>query len=206
MTRTSRTRIGRVFAACAIAVMSLFGVGTFSGVASAGVPTNPCEDYLSNLDLYLICLGGPAIVAEPPEVPAGSAVTITLTGWMPNSDVEVSIVTQDGQIIVVGTVTVDGDGTGQIVWNVPPDFPAGPVTVVGDGQDFDGAPATREDSVVVLQAGASTSSTTGTGDGGTGNLPVTGSDNGFLVGIGAALIVVGAAAVYGATRSRREEA
>lgn len=38
----------------------------------------------------------------------------------------------------------------------------------------------------------------------TGSLPTTGSNSGRYVGVGAALIVLGGAALYGATRSRRE--
>lgn len=37
-----------------------------------------------------------------------------------------------------------------------------------------------------------------------GSLPTTGSNSGRFVGIGAALIVLGGAALYGATRNRRE--
>ena len=204
MNSKSRSTFGRVVALSAVLLTSLFGFGAFSGVASAGAPT--CDFYLYDSDLYLICLGGPAIVADPGEVPAGQSVTITLSGWLPNSDVEVSIVVDGtGDVIIVGTVTVDGEGNGTIVWNVPADFPAGPVTVVGDGLDFQEQATTRTDAVLVLQANASTSSTAPGGDNGSGNLPVTGSDSGFLVGIGAAMIVVGAAAVYGATRSRRQE-
>lgn len=40
----------------------------------------------------------------------------------------------------------------------------------------------------------------------TGYLPTTGSSSGRFVGIGAALIVLGGAALYGATRSKREGA
>jgi len=38
----------------------------------------------------------------------------------------------------------------------------------------------------------------------TGSLPTTGSNSGRFVGVGAALIVLGGAALYGATRNRRE--
>jgi hypothetical protein len=51
-----------------------------------------------------------------------------------------------------------------------------------------------------------TGTTTPSGDQRGGNLPRTGSDTGRLVGIGAALIVIGAAAVYGALRSKGQSA
>ena len=108
---------------------------------------------------------------------------------------------------MVGGIQVDGTGTGQTTWLVPPGTPVGPATVIAVGIDFLEQPSERTRAIAICDTAPPSTPTTADGGDGTGQqgtLPRTGSDSGRLVGLAAALIVIGAAAVYGATRGRRQ--
>jgi len=194
-----RTCIGRTAAVGLVALAAVFGVGMFGGTAGAGTTQGTCGSYLYDTDLYLMLLGGPQVTVTPGSLTPGSSATIQLSGWEPGSTVEVSVVDSAGVTHTVGSVTIDGESIGQIVWVVPAAVAAGPATVQATGMGCLQVETTVQAALEILGSNTPPTATSTT----VGTLPVTGSSStGPLVGVGAALLVMGAAAVYGARRSR----
>ena len=181
----------------AIWVAAMFGVAAFGGPAGAGTDSGNCASYLYDTDLYLNLLGGPQVTVQPAVVNPGDLVTISLIGWEPDSNVDVVVVDAAGVTHTVGSVTVNGDSTAELVWVVPAGAAVGPATVQATGMGCLEVLTTVETALEVSGTPV-TPTTTGT----TGTLPVTGSNSSLLIGIGAACMVIGAAAVYGARRQR----
>lgn len=194
--------LGKATAVAAVWVAAVFGLAAFGGAASAGTGQGNCGSYLYDTDLYLMLLGGPAITVDPASVAPGASITISLSGWEPGSTVEVAVVDSAGVTHPVGPVTIDGESLGSIVWSVPANVATGPATVQATGIGCLEVQTTVEAAIDVLGDNVPTTPVPTTPST-TGQLPVTGSSTtGPLVGVGAALLVVGAAAVYGARRNR----
>ncbi|MCX7620794.1 MAG: hypothetical protein N2037_08145 [Acidimicrobiales bacterium] len=166
-----------------------------------------CSFYLYDLNLYLACIGGAQIGVSSTPVPCpGGPLTVTITGWKPDSTVSVTL-TSGSATFNGPPITVGSDSTGTVTFNIPANFPAGPATLTVSGTALGETRITRDIPVEInatCEGGGGSS--VPTGDQGGGNLPRTGSDTGRLVGLGAALIVIGAAAVYGALRSKGQPA
>ncbi|HEX9993981.1 MAG TPA: hypothetical protein VGB14_13715 [Acidimicrobiales bacterium] len=119
---------------------------------------------------------------EPITVSPGEVIEVSGTGCAPGDEVVIAL---DGETLKV--VTADADGSFTATVQIPPDTSLGLHTLT----------ATCSGGVVLtltLNVVAS------------GTLPITGSSDrtGLIVGIGAALIVLGAAALYGARLRRRQ--
>jgi LPXTG-motif cell wall-anchored protein len=106
---------------------------------------------------------------------AGSSVTITSTGWMPNTSVTVTL-----QPVVLTTATADATGTVHVTVTIPSNTASGSHTIELTGTSAAGAPRT-----------VSTPITVSTGGG--GNLPRTGAAIAALFLVGIALFGVGSA-------------
>lgn len=87
----------------------------------------------------------PAISSSPGVVMPGDTVASKLTGYPPDTEVEVTYTDADGEVVATQTVTTDADGTASDTLVVPAGTPAGELTISGD--DGDGNLA--EDSVIV---------------------------------------------------------
>lgn len=119
---------------------------------------------------------------------AGSTVTVTL----------------QSDPVTLGTSVASETGTIAATFNLPADTTAGAHTVIATGPRADtGVTESVSAAItVVIPAGCVsniTATPTSTTTGG-GNLPVTGSDNGIFVAIGAGLLVAGGLLVMAARR------
>lgn len=112
----------------------------------------------------------------------GESVTVSGDGCSPGAEVTIEF-RQDGVTKLLATVTADDSGAFSAVVTIPVNAQPGPALLV----------ATCNGHVTVLPLEVVP---------GGGALPVTGSSGstGTLVGVGGALVALGAAAVYGARR------
>ena len=180
-----------------------------ASAAPSATPTD-CVGYLSeSTELYLACSAGPQVVVSPATISSCQQVTVEATGFLPNSTADVSL-EANGNSIALGQLSIAASSKGSATFSVPASFPLGPATALTSGTNMVGKAVSppQASPVTVTACGVSPSSTsyTPTSYSGTttsGSLPRTGSDSGRLIGIGAGLIVLGGAAVYGSLRSRR---
>ncbi len=152
--------------------------------ASAQAP-KPAAD-CPTADLQLMA------AVDPPEAVPGQTVTFTATGFAPGSDVETFICSTP---ISLGTFTADSSGAVSQSLTIPAGTVLGAHTIAAVGKRANGLDQVAYAAVTVVSTSSGSSSS--------GTLPTTGSDNGKLVAMGAALMVLGAAAVFGSTRARR---
>lgn len=135
------------------------------------------------LALFSASPAGAQTYGEPITVSPGETITVTGSGCSPGANVKIFL---DDELLT--STTADDDGSFTVDVTIPLDTSLGLHTLT----------ATCDGSVTLtltLNVVAS------------GTLPVTGSSDrtGLVVGIGAALVVLGAAALYGA-RLRRDAA
>ncbi len=149
--------------------------------ASAPKPAADCP----TADLQLMA------AVDPSEAVPSQQVTFTAIGFAPDSQVETFICSTP---ISLGTFTADSTGQVSQVLQIPAGTTLGAHTIAAVGKRSNGLDQVAYAAVTVVSSSSSSSS---------GSLPTTGSDNGKLVAIGAALMVLGAAAVFGSTRARR---
>lgn len=138
--------------------------------------------------LLTVVLAAPAAAqtgyGEPITVSPGDSVTVGGEGCSPGADVTIEF--RQGSVSkVLAVVTADEDGDFRAVVTIPVNAEPGAALLVAS---CGGTVLTIPLHVVAA--------------GGGGTLPVTGSSDttGTLVGVGGALVVLGAAAVYGARR------
>jgi hypothetical protein len=135
----------------------------------------------------------------------GESVTASATGdcFQDNTAVTVTI---ESTPVVLGTFTSDSDGGVTATVTIPADFPLGDHTIKLTGTNILGKPQVLSLPVTIGTAqeaaagGEAAGGAAGTRGGG---LAFTGRDSGTLVGIGAALMVLGAGLYAGARRRRR---
>jgi len=209
--RKARLRFG--FVVMAMAWFASLGAVFAAPAASAAPAAAPsdCLGYLSDdLTLYLACSAGPQVEVSPATISSCQQVTVTATGFLPNSTADVTL-EANGTSIALGQVSIGATAGGTATFSVPSSFPLGPATATTAGTNMLGKAFSQPSPVTVSQCGGTTSTTVYvapttaiiTGTTTSGSLPRTGSDSGRLIGIGAGLIVLGGAAVYGSLRSRR---
>ena len=179
-----RTTIVRVITALALAV---FGLVTFAQPSSAGLDGYPlCE----NLGIGCPPEEG-TLVADPPNVAPGQQVAVSGAGCEAGSEVTLTIAGE-----VVGTGVADADGG----FNIPITAP-GPGTYTIDGT----CGSMVLDSVTITVAGpaaAAVSVTAATPPSSSATLARTGSNVGPTIAVGASLLLLGAAALFGARKRR----
>jgi LPXTG-motif cell wall-anchored protein len=146
------------------------------------------------------------VVATPAVTTTCSTITVDVTGFLPSSSADTALeAVGGGTSSPLGAIAVSATtATGTATFNIPTSFPVGPANVLVTGTDMIGKAVSKAVPVTIDACGSVTPSVTPTAPPSTtGTLPVTGSDSGRLIGIGAGLIVLGGAAVYGSLRSRR---
>ncbi|MCJ7711015.1 MAG: hypothetical protein MUQ32_09330, partial [Chloroflexi bacterium] len=87
----------------------------------------------------------PTLVVDLEVVIPGATIEVCGEGWLPGSEVEISL---DGDV-VLGTVTVDEDGTFCVDLVIPAGTVQGEYSLVATGLDTDGAPASQVDGIQV---------------------------------------------------------
>lgn len=206
-THRARPRPRRLLLALS-GLLLAFGALVLPANAASAQPSS-CDDYIAQtIDLYLSCLPGPTITVNPGTTTPGGAITVDLAGWLPGSSVTITI-TCNGVAVTLGNVAIGDNASGQGTFTVPSDCPAGSQVVTANGPNMLGVNTTREGPVVLTTSGGNNNNNNGnnnggnSGGGGSGSLPNTGFGAGKLVTIGAALVVIGSAALYGAVRARR---
>ena len=141
----------------------------------------------------------PPAVSDP-QPGAGESLTVSGTGYAPNSQVTVTITAGDntgstlaaGDVIASVTTTTDATGSFTVTISVPAGTPAGTYVLTASGVDPSGAPRVERTTIEVQAPGS----------GGGGGLPFTGSSSGRSVWLALALLAVGTATVV-AVRQRR---
>jgi LPXTG-motif cell wall-anchored protein len=129
-------------------------------------------------------------------------ITVNAGYFEPGSTVTVTV---QSDPVVLGTVVASETGTITVTYSLPVELVAGPHTVTATGPRLDnGVVETLSAGITVtipdacISPNTTTPTTTRTGG---GSLPVTGSDNGKFLAVGAGLLVAGGLLVM-ATRKR----
>lgn len=203
-----------------VAAWGAIGFGAPAPVAAQAT----CVDYLYDINLYLACAGGPTITVFQVTPPPGGPITVDLQSWLPGSSVQITIDCGGGPV-PVGTVDVLADAHGAAAVVVPANCPPGPAIVSASGPDMLGVTVTRDAPIVVTPistptytcpvvipvAGAGALADPTTSDplycpplptAVTVPPPYTGSESTRLGALGAALVLIGASALYGSWRVR----
>lgn len=191
-------------------------VGFVGTAPQAGAQAQSCdisdftENGVVNTTGYLICQGllntqqaTPAsdcptaddkvgAIADPYQVTPGGRTTYSAYGFAPNGKVEIFICSTP---ISLGTFTADANGNIITEVTIPPGTSLGAHTLAAMGTAPSGRSRVAYAAINVVSAGTNTTTT--------GALPRTGSDNGRLVAVGGALILLGGAALAGSIKSRR---
>lgn len=74
------------------------------------------------------------VVVKPPAVVAGQPVTVTGSGWAPNDQILVSFSDPAGNVLPLGVILADANGSFQKTVTVPGTVPPGTYTIDGNGQ------------------------------------------------------------------------
>jgi len=128
-------------------------------------------------------------------------ITVNAGYFEPGSTVTVTL---QSDPVVLGTVAASGTGTINATFNLPVGVTAGAHTVIASGPRLDTGvvdSVSAAITVTIPSACISPSTLTPTTQSGGGSLPVTGSDNGVFVAVGAGLLVAGGLLVM-ASRKR----
>lgn len=150
--------------------------------ATAGAP-QPGPD-CPTADLLLLAS------AEPSTVSVGQSTNFSATGFAPGSNVECVLCSTP---VLLGAGPADGSGNVNQTFQIPSGTSLGAHTIACSGARANGIRQVAYAPINVVGQGSTIS----------GSLPTTGSDNGKLIAFGAALIVLGGAAVFGSARARR---
>ena len=129
--------------------------------------------------------------ADPSTVSPGQSTSFAAGGFAPGSSVDCVLCSTP---VLLGTFPADDSGNVARAVVVPNGTSLGAHTVACAGARVNGI---QQVAYAPLNVTSSTIS---------GSLPTTGSDNGRLIAIGAALVVLGGAAVFGSVRARRPAA
>jgi hypothetical protein len=134
-------------------------------------------------------------------VPPGGKITVTDTGWMPDSQVDLEL---HSDPVNLGSATVGDDGSFSKEVTIPADTPEGTHTIVITGTGDDQQPQTHSVEIKVssevVNSGSTTTTTTASGGSGGGSLPFTGGPAMPLLIVSVAMILAGVG--LGARRRR----
>jgi len=198
----SKRKTRKLISATLVAFIALLGVSFGSqGVASAAAK---CD-----ASLFILPGGGFDLAAyqqcqnpetTTPEVTPGGTVVIQGGGYAPFSEVVVVLCVgtcdepgdPNPDDVILGTVIADQFGN--FIWEgtLPAGIAEGDYTVEAEGVDSEGNPVVLSYEIAVVQP-----------ENTDGNLPYTGSNTGRTATVGAALVMLGAAAVTSTVRRRR---
>lgn len=93
---------------------------------------------------------GSAALSDTAVVP-GQVITVSGSGWLPGSEVTITIFSTPRQL---GTATVDGDGQFSTQVTIPSDLSPGEHTLRVEGTNADNEPRTVDVAVTVAEPGA----------------------------------------------------
>jgi LPXTG-motif cell wall-anchored protein len=130
-----------------------------------------------------------AAQADPATLSPGQSTNFTAVGFAPNSDVTIFICSTP---VNLGTFQADSTGRVAVTVTIPAGTTLGAHTLAAVGTRANGLSQVAYAAIQVVSPAPTT-----------GTLPTTGSDSGKLIAMGAALVVLGGAAIFGSTRARR---
>ncbi|MCX7619480.1 MAG: LPXTG cell wall anchor domain-containing protein [Acidimicrobiales bacterium] len=145
-------------------------------------------------------LAGPSITLDKTTVPQGGQVTVTSTGWMPGTSVQVTL---NSDPLDVGTAIADQVGTIVHTFTVPVDFLVGAHSVTLTGLDLAGQVQVLSADLQVTALAGAVNSLTPTTTAATGALPRTGSGVVFPLAVAGAGLALGGAGLLVASRRRQ---
>lgn len=151
--------------------------------ASASAP-KPAED-CPTADLQLMA------TANASELSPGYQTQFDAVGFAPGSDVEIFLCSTP---VSLGTFTATAGGQVSESLTIPAGTVLGAHTIAAVGKRANGLDQVAYAAITVVNPSTTSQS---------GSLPVTGGDNGRTIAIGAALVVLGGAAVFGSAKARR---
>lgn len=129
-----------------------------------------------------------AATADPNILEINQVTQFTAVGFAPDSDVNVVLCSTP---VALGTFKADANGEVHQALTIPAGTVLGAHTIAATGNRSNGLQQVAYAAITVVAAPT------------TGTLPTTGSDTGRMIAIGAALLVLGGAAIFGSTRVRR---
>jgi len=150
-------------------------------------PAADCPTAERRIDVY----------ADPYFVPQGGSTKVFGYGFAPGASLQAFLCSTP---VPLGTVVADSAGNVEATLGIPAGTPLGVHTIAVVGAAAAGGSQVAYAAIEVTAAGAVA------GGAITGNLPTTGSDPGMYVGIGAGLVLLGSAAVFGARRRQQSAA
>ena len=159
--------------------------GYLACVAQAGGTTPKPASDCPTADIQIMAS------ADPSTLQIGQTTKFSASGFAPDSDVSVYVCSTP---VNLGTFKADAAGNVNANVTIPAGTVLGQHTLAAVGKRANGLDQVAYAAIVVVS-----STTTGT----SGSLPVTGSDSGRMVALGAALVLLGGAAVFGSMRARR---
>ncbi len=180
-------------------------LGLAVGAGGAASAQTTCTDYLGDINLYLLCPVGPVLTVTPPTTAPGATVGVVATGWLPGSSV--ALVVDCPGPTSLGSISIGPDAQGHADGVIPATCPPGPHVISGLGFGMLRSPFVASVPVVLgcavaggtVPAGCPPSPPVPPVD----HLVYTGAESARLASIGSALVIVGAAALYGSARARR---
>ena len=142
----------------------------------------------------------PGVAPSSQQPAAGELITISGEGWMPNSAVEIFILSTPR---LLARTTSDGQGRYRVSVRIPKDVEAGSHTLQASGVAPDGSPRTTSTPVQVLPAGTSSAGAIGDSTPGLVNTGIPMAAGLLLAGL---LLAAGAAFLQLARRRAAVEA
>lgn len=130
-------------------------------------------------------------IAEPSELSPGQQTQFDAVGFAPGSEVKIVLCSPT---VDLGTYNAGSDGRESELLTIPAGTVLGAHTIAAVGKKANGLDQVAYAAITVVNPSTTSQS---------GALPVTGSDNGRTIAIGAALVVLGGAAVFGSAKARR---
>jgi len=222
--RVSQTNSRRVKSALfattvlgAMIAMGTFGLGAAHAEGTCDISKFKNPDATLDTTGYLACVQPASVsapkpaddcptaelqlmaTAEPSELSPGSTTTFTSVGFEPGSEVELFLCSTPTSL---GTFTAGPDGKVEQSLTVPSGTVLGTHTVAAVGKRANGLELVSYAAVNVVSPSAVAPAPVATVSQ-SGALPVTGNDNGRTIAIGAALVVLGGAVIFGSAKARR---
>jgi len=161
--------------------------GYLACVQAASVSAPKPAEECPTADLQLMA------VAEPSELSPGQQTQFDAVGFAPGSEVEIVLCSTP---VSLGTFTAGADGRVSESLTVPAGTVLGAHTIAAVGKRANGLDQVAYAAITVVNPSTVTQTQSG-------SLPVTGGDNGRTIAIGAALVVLGGAAVFGSAKARK---
>lgn len=162
--------------------------GYLACVQAASVSAPKPAEECPTADLQLMA------VAEPSELSPGLSTQFDAVGFAPGSEVGIVLCSTP---VSLGTFTAGADGRVSESLTIPAGTVLGAHTIAAVGKRANGLDQVAYAAITVVNPSTTAAVSQ------SGSLPVTGGDNGRTIAIGAALVVLGGAAVFGSAKARK---